>query len=375
MPHRLRAINYRVFATLLVVGIPVLLVGSYLVIERGRAELRDAFGRNLAQRAEHSAAAIDAYVYRRIVDVSLLARVPDVRAAAARPRRAMAAGELAELDRRFSGIDLKAPMVAEVLGNTASRYFTDITRGDPIYRELLLTDRDGRLVAASNLTSDYNQSDEDWWKRVMSGAGDGEATVSDVRWDDSARTYAMEIAVPVPGEDGRAVGVLKAVADIREMLASVAGIDMGTGAAMVVRRNGSVVFSRGAVDPRARFFAEAGLRERLAASGQADGPSRFAFSAPSVEGDPQVIGVATCQLSATYPHLPWAVVTWEAEDVALAPVNTLFRSLLLVLAATLLSLLAFAFWFSMKLAARPIENEMELVPHPHIARVAEEETV
>ena len=88
-----------------------------------------------------------------------------------------------------------------------------------------------------------------------------------------------------------------------------------------------------------------------------------------------MIGVATCQLSATYPHLPWAVVTWEAEDRALAPVNSLFRSLLLVLAVTLLSLLAFAVWFSMKLAARPIENEMELVPHPHIARVAEEETV
>ena len=63
--------------------------------------------------------------------------------------------------------------------------------------------------------------------------------------------------------------------------------------------------------------------------------------------------MATCQLSATYPHLPWAVVTWEAEDLALAPVNSLFRSLLLVLAATLLSLLAFAFWFSMKLAAKP----------------------
>ena len=86
MPHRLRAINYRVLATLLVVGIPVLLFGSYFVIERGRAQLRDAFGLTLAQRAEQSAAAIDAYVYRRIVDVSLLARVPDVRATASRPR-------------------------------------------------------------------------------------------------------------------------------------------------------------------------------------------------------------------------------------------------------------------------------------------------
>lgn len=377
MPHRLREINFRVLTTLLLVGIPVLLVGSFFVIERGRAQLRDAFGVTLARRAEQSAAAIDAYVYRRIVDVSLLARVPDVRAIAARgPTRPISAAEMAELDRRFAAMDLKAPLVAEVLGNAASRYFTDITRGDPVYRELLLTDRDGRLVAASNLTSDYYQADEDWWKRVMSEGGQGEATVSDVRWDDSARTYAMEIAVPVPGNDGRAAGVLKAVADIREMLASVAGIDLGSGGdAMVVRRNGSAVFSRGAVGPNARFFAEAGLRAGLEALGQTEGPSRFAFRAPSSDGEAQVIGVATCQLSATYPHLPWAVVTWEAESSALAPVNSLYRSLLLVLALTLLFVLALAVWFSMKLAARPLENEMDLVPHPHIARVAEEESV
>lgn len=375
MPHRFRAINYRALATLLVVGLPVLLLGAYVVIERGRTELRQTIGVTLAQRAEQSAAAIDAYVYRRIVDVSLLARVPDVRAAAARMRPASPAAVLTDIDRRFAALDLKAPIVVEVLGNAASRYFTDITRGDPIYRELLLTDRDGRLVAASNLTSDYNQADEDWWTRVMSGGAEGEATVSDVRWDDSARTYAMEIAVPVPGEDGRAVGVLKAVADIREMLASVAGIDLGSGGdVMVVRRNGSVVFSRGAVDPRARFFAEAGLRERFSAPGQADGPLRFAFSAPTGDGDPQLIGVATCQLSATYPHLPWAVVAWEAESRALAPVNSLFLSLLGVLGVTLLSVLAFALWFSMKLAAQPLETEMELVPHPHIARVADEDT-
>lgn len=375
MPHRFRAINYRALATLLVVGLPVLLLGAYVVIERGRTELRQTIGVTLAQRAEQSAAAIDAYVYRRIVDVSLLARVPDVRAEAARVRPASPPAVLADIDRRFAALDLKAPVVVEVLGNSASRYFTDITRGDPVYRELLLTDRDGRLVAASNLTSDYNQADEDWWTRVMSGGAEGEATVSDVRWDDSARTYAMEIAVPVPGDDGRAVGVLKAVADIREMLASVAGIDLGSGGdTMVVRTNGSVVFSRGAVDPRARFFAEAGLRQRFSERGQGDGPSRFAFSAPSGDGEPQLIGVATCQLSATYPHLPWAVVAWEAESLALAPVNSLFLSLAVVLGVTLLSVLAFALWFSTKLAPQPLETEMELVPHPHIARVAEEDT-
>lgn len=377
MPHRLHGINYRVLTTLLLVGLPVLIFGSYFVIERGRAQLRDAVGVTLSQRAEQSAAAIDAYVYRRIVDVSLLARVPDVRAMAARsPKRPVDAAEMADIDRRFAAIDLKAPVVAEVLGNAASRYFTDITRQDPIYRELLLTDRDGRLVAASNLTSDYYQADEDWWTRVMADPAQGEATVSDVRWDESARTYAMEIAVPVPGDDGRPVGVLKAVADIREMLASVAGIDLGAGGeAMVVRRNGTVVFSRGAVDPRARFFAASELQDRLARSGQQEGPSRFSFSGDSADGASQVVGVATCQLGTTYPHLPWVVVAWEAESRALAPVTSLFGALLLVLAATLLCVLGLAFWFSTSQIARPLETEMDLVPHPHIARVAEEETV
>lgn len=376
MPHRLHAINYRVFTTLLVVGLPVFVVGSYFVIANGRAQLRDAFGATLAQRAEQSAAAIDAYVYRRVVDVSLLARVPDVRSLAARaPQTSVDAAAVAELDRRFAALDLKAPAVAAVLANPASRYFTEITRQDPVYRELLLTDRAGRLIAASNLTSDYYQADEDWWQRVMADAR-GEATVSDVRWDDSARTYAMEIAVPVPGDDDRPAGVLKAVADIREMLASVAGIDLGSGGeAMVVRHNGTVVFRRGAQEPNARFFAASRLQQALAPALQEGGLTRLSFSAVDGSGDTQLVGAATSQLASTYPHLPWAVVVWESESRALAPVNSLFRSLLLVLALTMIAVLGMAFWFSTKLIARPLETEMDLVPHPHIARVAEEETV
>ena len=376
MPHRLHAINYRVFTTLLLVGLPVFVIGSYFVIASGRAQLRDAFGATLAQRAEQSAAAIDAYVYRRVVDVSLLARVPDVRSLPAKmPSRPLDSAAAAELDRRFAALDLNSPVVAEVLGNTASRYFTEITRQDPVYRELLLTDREGRLIAASNLTSDYYQADEDWWRRVMADDR-GEATVSDVRWDDSARTYAMEIAVPVPGDDGRPMGVLKAVADIREMLASVAGIDLGSGGeAMVVRHNGTVVFRRGTQEPNARFFAAGRLQQALAPALGEGGLTRLSFSAADGGGETQLVGAATCQLTSTYPHLPWAVVVWESESRALAPVNSLFRSLLLVLALTMLAVLAMAFWFSTRLIARPLETEMDLVPHPHIARMAEEETV
>jgi hypothetical protein len=377
MSHRLHRINYRVFTTLLVIGLPVLVVASFLVLEDGRAKLRDAFGLKLSQRAEQSASAIDAYVYRRIVDVSTLARVPEVRAEAERGNtRPVVPGQAAELDRAFAAVDVKRPAVAAILATPASRYFAQITRQDPIYREILLTDRTGRLVSASNLTSDFDQSDEDWWKRVMADPTRGEATLSDVRWDDSARTYAMEIAVPVPGSDERPAGVLKIVADIREMLASVAGMDVGGGGdAMIVRRNGTIVFSRQMVQPSTRFFGADRLKERLDAAAAISGPSRLFFTAQASDGAPQIIGVATSQLSSTYPHLPWVVVAWEPAAELLAPVQSLYRSLLLVLALTAICVLGLAFWFSLKMAAPPVEIDMALVPHPPIQRVAEEETV
>lgn len=376
MSRRIRGINYRVLTVLLLVGIPVLLIGAWLVIEDGRAELREAFAQRLAQRAEQSAAAIDAYVYRRIVDVALLARVPDVRAVAeAANRRPFDVEAARALDRRFASLDLESPEIDGVLDNPASRYLADITRQDPIYHELLLTDRSGRLAAASNLTSDYFQADEDWWRRVMADPARGESTISDVSWDDSARTHAMEIAVPVAGPDGRPVGVLKAVTDLREMLASMVSTDLGAGSdAMLLRRNGTIVFSRHAVDARTRFFGASRMRERLEAV-QGEGPSRLYFHAQTADGEEQLVGVATSQLATTYPHLPWVVAIWQPSDVALAPVDSLFRELLLVLALTALAVLVMAMYFSVRLAAPPVEIDMELVPHPHVARVADEESI
>ncbi len=377
MSHRLHGINYRVLTTLLVIGLPVLVIGLYVVIERGQEGLLDAFGVKLSQRAEQSAAAIDAYVFRRVVDVSMLARVPEVRAAAERgSRRPASASDDAAMDQAFAAHEVTRPEVAALLGSTTSRFFADLTRQDPIYRELLLTDQWGRLVAASNLTTDYRQSDEDWWRRVMADPTRGEATVSDVRWDDSARRYAMEFAVPVPGPDERPAGVLKVVADVREMLASVAGMNLGdAGDAMLVRRNGSIVFSRDAVQPSARFFAADRLRERLDAAAATAGPAMLYFTATDPDGAAQVVGVATSQLSSTYPHLPWAVVAWQPEDELLAPVRSQSLSLLLLLGLTGLCVVALAAWFSIKLAPQPIGTEMHLVAHPPIHRMAEEESV
>jgi hypothetical protein len=101
-----------------------------------------------------------------------------------------------------------------LLENTASQFLREIVNNDQVYREIIVTDREGRLVAASSATSDYIQSDETWWKEAFNDGTRGLVSVSDVLWDESTKSHAIEIAVPVterPGE--RLVGVLKVVAD------------------------------------------------------------------------------------------------------------------------------------------------------------------
>jgi hypothetical protein len=186
----------------------------------------------------------------------------------------------------------------------------------------------------------------------------------------------MEIAVPVPGTDERPAGVLKVVADIREMLVSVAGMDLGSnGDAMLLRRNGSIVFSRDAVQPSARFFGADRLKERLDEASTVTGPSRLFFTAVEPHAGSQIVGVATSQLSSTYPHLPWVVAAWQSEADLLVPVASEYRSLLLLFAIAGVIVLALALWFTVKLSAPMVETEMALVAHPRLHRVAEEETV
>src|SRR4249919_1251042 len=106
MSHRLHGFNHRVLATLLVVALPVVGVGAFLILAQGRAHLVDSFGLKLAERAEQSASAIDAYVYRRIVDVSTLARMPEVRADAEKANlRPIVPGQSADMDRAFAAVD------------------------------------------------------------------------------------------------------------------------------------------------------------------------------------------------------------------------------------------------------------------------------
>jgi hypothetical protein len=359
-------LNPRVLAVFLIAAVPLLTFGLLIVLSNAQEQLRDSFGRQLEQSAERTAAAVDAYVFRRIIDVSLLARLPDLReAAAASTRTPHDARKVAELDRAWRASQAVPRALAPMLQGPASRLLRDVVGQDPVYREILLTDRAGRLAAVSGVSTDYDQADEDWWRATFDESASGRVTVSDVRWDDSARVYALEIAVPVPETSGAGTaGILKVVADVRELLAAVAG---GSGDAVLIRKDGSIVFSRRPPAPGARFFANDALQAHLA---RTNGEASVHFAASHPDGR-QIVGVAPSQLGLSYPNLTWFVAVWQAEEALLAPIQTQMWQWLFLLALTGAIVLALALWFSMRLVAPPTEVDMHLVEHPRVHQIDE----
>jgi hypothetical protein len=164
MRSRIPALNTRVLTAVLLVALPVLLIGLVIVLSIGQSRLRETHEARLAQDAEFTAATVDAYVFRRILDAALLGRVPDVRKAAAEgDSTPFNQSATMDLDRQWQADRPGTAAKTGILKTAASSFLADIVGHDTVYREVLVTDRHGRLVAASNVTSDFYQADEDWW--------------------------------------------------------------------------------------------------------------------------------------------------------------------------------------------------------------------
>jgi hypothetical protein len=377
MAVRFPRVNVHVLTVFLVVGLPIFAIGAFLAIGSGQAQLRHSYGQYLAQVAEHTAAGLDAYIYRRIIDATLLARVPDVRAAAAE-------GNGLPFDRATVGrlgASWMLPPAAAKAGtprvNNAAQFFTEAAAADPLFRDIVATDSYGRVVATFAPRASYFAGDEGWWQEARGDGQRGRTTVSDILWDKRASAYFLEIATPIQPPTGEGVaGVLRVVLDAREILAMVADFQLGSsGNAFLLHEDGSIVYSRWPSPSTPQFFAADLVREKLRSVREASQPVQLYLSARAADGSGQMVGLARSQLGLSYSHLAWLVAVSAADAELFEPVRATGWNLLMVLALTAVGVLGFTLWDSRRLAAQPrvMEPAMELVEHPKVHWIEEEE--
>ena len=103
-------------------------------------------------------------------------------------------------------------IMTEVLENEISQLFSNMveysqTAGEELLEEIILTNTYGANVAISQRTTDYDQSDEEWWSLAKNrGVYFGSS-----EFDESSGVESWSMAVRITDQDNRFMGVAKFV--------------------------------------------------------------------------------------------------------------------------------------------------------------------
>lgn len=127
--------------------------------------------------------------------------------------------ETRQLDTAWESLAQNDPRLVAVRDNPASASLREYQVLHPEVAELLVTDLDGRLIAATGKSSDFDQADEEWWQRGKSLAP--RAFWTDVlHFDKSSKVFSLDVVMPV--HDGEVLaGVAKLSVDITSLFSEL----------------------------------------------------------------------------------------------------------------------------------------------------------
>ncbi len=249
-------IQPRILILFLILGIPPLILAHLLLVTRAENRFRDVVGTYFGQTAQQLQAGLIHYIEGLEVQIANLTTVAEIQQIVHRSNQSVPSeqtfqAQMEQIDRDWPSLSPEtSQLMTQVLDNPASAFIREHNRVTAAFREILVSDRFGRLVAASGKTSDYFQADEPWWRAAYL-EGKGQRYISDITYDESAGVYSIEIAEPIRDSmSGDVVGIVKGIVDSHEMFGMLDNLRFGReSTAVVIRPDGTMVTSPGSTDP------------------------------------------------------------------------------------------------------------------------------
>ena len=353
-------IRPRILILFLLLGIPPLVIGHVVLINGARTTYTEVVANHFSEAADSAQTQLLNYVERISNEVGNLTRVAQILDVVADSNRNRLEGtDLdSQVEEREDDWLTQDPedsrLQSGILNNEASRFVRKFNSITAEFREILVTDAMGRLVAASNKTSDYYQADERWWRYAYQ-EGQGNSFHGDIQFDESANVYGMEIAHPVRDpSSGEVMGVIKAIADSHEISALVAATRLGpTSEAVLISADGT-----GILGP------ERTVRYRFAEPISLEEPGRRYVEATEVLALPAeerrvFLGLPQFRLKDRMPELDWILVVQEPYEEVFSPFRNLNRRFIYIAVFGIALVLVLALIFS-RILSRPV---IEVDPH------------
>jgi hypothetical protein len=359
MSKRRYELDTRVLTVFFFVAIPFVAFGALVVIHMARVSLQRAMGESLEQRALETKQLVERYVADQFVHLRHVSINPAVRAAFSAPPLAKLE-EREKHDHAWTSGD--ASLMAGVIGNPAAAALRQATQVHPAYKLIQIVDGQGRLVASNVRGGRLFNDDTPWFRSVASTDVANDQWVGDIQRPAHSPTFLLELAIPVRDpQDGRLLGAVRALVDVYDLYNGIlAPVRLGrTGHAELIRSTDGLILASDTNDSvlRDRF---AGFQYIEVARGE----RRGYWLAPELGGgaagttEPRrVVGYSPVD---RVPNVQWMVVVEQELSEAIAPLEGITWYLWIHFVGVFGVAILLAFYFSFKLEAPVIEEELHL---------------
>lgn len=353
-------IRAKLVGTLLLAGLlPLALALGTILI--GVIELRvQSKGRMYRGLARQQARHLSAMLFSQIEVVRVVNGLPETDNFLERANRIppLSQKEITAIEVRWPGLQEDDAPLKDILQNYVAWNWQATGNNQPHFAEVMITDLSGRLVAATNKTSDYFQADEKWWQDCYN-EGKGRVLISGVVFDASAKssegkrgTMVADLCVPVYNEQCALVGITKISLDATWMLHQM---DLGVQSddtprvTWLVRGDGASIRSPGFDVPVDRLSDKSTQRVRSELDG---------WLVDHDNAGVELIGFSSVEQSGLLKHAEerWHVVVGSSRSDVLSSIYRMGWWILglgvIVIAACFLG----GFWMARREIIRPLQK-------------------
>jgi signal transduction histidine kinase len=227
-----RSLQWKVVLTMVGVGMLPMIAALLWAGLYGRSALINASGEKFTELARLVSSQIDFIIDREINEARSLILSEELQAAVASANRSVPPSTT-------NG----RGAVSALLTSPASRYlqaYHSLKQDE--YDEILATDRQGRIIAATRAPDHRLVTDEPWWRAAYHD-GTGAVFLSDFYRPTGSSLPWLDVALPIiDSSDQSVIGVLKFVIKDLDLTAILKQVTLGnTGHAMLVRSTGQVL--------------------------------------------------------------------------------------------------------------------------------------
>ena len=239
---------------MLVIGSVPMILGLGITSVQGTNQLRLAIGSNFEGLAKESSFKTDLAMIQGITELEkMAAESPEIREVVLQASKSYQGLSESELEKRaeekleaWGQIQQGKVVASTLLLNKASRalrHSLRVSKTASNYIAIFVTDQKGALVASVNRFPDYLHDQSEWWKKTYN-QGRGRTYLGNPYYNEKAKTFVMDIAVPILDEERiEVLGFIKEVVDLKAFLKPfIHETRFGkTGHAMLVDSGGKVI--------------------------------------------------------------------------------------------------------------------------------------